>query len=232
MEEHIQQKEEQFIDDCWNKTGIWGAESPRCPKLDEVTHCQNCPVFSGSGRMLLDRKQPDGYSNEWTNVLTQKKDAALKTAISVIIFRVGDEWYALKTAVLKEITEMRHIHTIPHRKNSVLRGITSIRGELHLCVSIGHLFDITKAVTTKNNIPGNIMRDRIIVIEKNSERFVFPTNEILGIYRFSPDRVNPPPSTLSEASSSYVNGVIEHKDKHIGCLDEELLFHAFSRKIS
>ncbi len=228
----MKQENDITIDDCWNRIGIWGTETPKCSKLDEVTHCQNCPVYSSSGRKLLDRKPPDGYSNEWTKVLKQKKDASLLTSVSVIIFRNGDEWYALKTEVLKEITEMRHIHSLPHRRSRVLRGITSIRGELYLCVSMGHLFDIDKSIMKDNSNKKIKEPERIIMIERDSERFVFPVNEILGIHHFSPDKIKPPPSTISKASSSYITGVIEYKDKHVGCIDEDLLLHAFSRKVS
>lgn len=224
-------EEEKLIDDCWNHIGIWGAESPRCSKLDEVTHCQNCAIYSGSGRKLLDREPPDGYSNEWTKALEQKEDTSINTLISAIIFRIGDEWYSLKTNVLKEITEMRHVHSIPHRKNRVLRGITSVRGELYLCVSIGNLFDLDKSAMEDKNRQKK-MYDRIIIIEKDTEQFVFPVSEILGIHHFSVDQIKSPPSTIPKTSSGYISGVIKHKDKHVGCINDELLFHALSRKIS
>ncbi|HEY9052840.1 MAG TPA: chemotaxis protein CheW, partial [Gammaproteobacteria bacterium] len=34
------------INDCWNKIGVWGNEKPRCPQLDELIHCNNCPVYA------------------------------------------------------------------------------------------------------------------------------------------------------------------------------------------
>lgn len=229
MEKSTQKEDEVIIDDCWNHIGIWGTESPRCPKLDKVLHCQNCAVYADTGRKLLDRKLPDGYMNEWTNILTHKKDSTQTSTLSVIIFRVGDEWYALKTQVFNEITEMHPIHSIPHRKNRILKGITNIRGELYLCVSLGFLFEVEQSHIDNED---KKIHHRLVMIEKDSKKYVFPVNEILGVQHFSPDQVKTPPSTISKASTTYITGVIEHSEKHIGCIDDELLILAFSRKLA
>ena len=46
------------IDDCWNRIGVWGTETPRCPKLEDVVHCRNCEVYSAAGRLVLERRLP------------------------------------------------------------------------------------------------------------------------------------------------------------------------------
>lgn len=231
MKASLLQEEDAVIDDCWNHIGVWGTESPRCPKLDEVTHCQNCSIYTDSGRKLLDRKLPDEYMNEWTDILTHKKEIEQTDKLSVIVFRIGEEWYALKTGILKEVTEMQPIHSLPHRKNRIVRGIISIRGELYICVSIGYLFEIDRSETTDDDIDKKI-HHRLIVIEKDSERFVFPVNEILGVHHFSTGNLQAPPSTLSKTAATYITGVIKHLDKNIGCIDDELLIHSLSKKLS
>lgn len=229
MKTILLQEEDIVIDDCWNHIGIWGTDTQRCPKLDEVHHCQNCSVYAASGRKLLERKLPDEYMNEWTSILTHKKVEEQTSKLSVIVFRVGDEWFALKTDIFKEVTEMRPVHSLPHRKNRIVRGITSIRGELYICLSLGYLLELDRA-TFRDDVEKKI-HNRLVIIEKDSERFVFPVNEILGVHHFPHESVKTPPSTLSKASATYITGVIEHSGKHIGCIDDELLIHAFSRKL-
>ena len=230
MKTSLLQEEDIIIDDCWNHIGIWGNETQRCPKLEKVTHCQNCTVYADSGRKLLERRLPDEYMNEWTNILTHKKGDEQISKLSVIVFRVGEEWFALKTNILKEVTEMRPVHSLPHRKNRIVRGLTSIRGELYLCLSLGYLFDLDR--TSLKDDTEKKVHNRLVIIEKDSDRFVFPVNEILGIHHFSPGSLHTPPTTSSKASTTYITGVIEHADKHIGCIDDELLVHTFSRKLS
>jgi chemotaxis-related protein WspD len=218
------------IDDCWNHIGVWGNEEPRCEKLESVGHCQNCSVYANSGRQLLDRMPPAGYTKDWTKIFSQKNEDQVDATESAIIFRVGDEWYALNTRLFKEITDMRPIHTLPHTKNRVMRGITNIRGELHICISLGYLLELNKAelsYDSKKKSP-----ERLVVIEQDSDRYVFPVSEIHGIHHFNPEQVAPPPSTISKAASTYITGVIDFNEKRIGCLDAELIFHSLARKIA
>lgn len=126
--------------DCWNKIGVKGDRS--CPELLKYVHCRNCPVFTAAGQRLFERKPPAGHLAEWTKRLAEPETAIERGTISVLVFRVGDEWLAADIGLLVEIAELRPIHTIPHRSNSVLAGLVNIRGELPLCVSLGGLLGI------------------------------------------------------------------------------------------
>ena len=62
------------IDDCWNRIGVWRTTIERCPELEKVIHCRNCPVFAKAGRKLLRTKPPEGYRSEWTGIIAKGKD--------------------------------------------------------------------------------------------------------------------------------------------------------------
>lgn len=127
-------------DDCWNRIGVKGDRS--CPELSKYVHCRNCPVFTAAGQQLFEREPPPGHLAEWTQRLAEPDVVAELGTVSVLVFRVGDEWLAMEIPLLVEIAELRPIHTIPHRSNAVLAGLVNIRGELHLCVSFGGLLGI------------------------------------------------------------------------------------------
>lgn len=126
--------------DCWNKIGVTGDRS--CPELLKHVHCRNCPVFTAAGHRLFERAPPAGLIAEWTRQLAEPEVVAERGTVSVLIFRVGDEWLAIDTDLLVEIAELRPIHTIPGRSNEMLVGLVSIRGELELCLSLGGLLGI------------------------------------------------------------------------------------------
>lgn len=218
------------LDDCWNRIGVWSIGVARCEKLAQHIHCQNCPVYARIGKQLLEREMPSTYLDECTQTLAETKEAPDHNLTSAIIFKVGDEYYALSTLIFSEITSMRPVHTIPHRKNRVLRGLINIRGELLLCFSLGSLFELTRGEEEEHHEFHS--GSRLLIIKHENNRYAFPVSEVRGIYKYNPDALTSKPSTLSENDSSYIKGVFEIEQLHVGCLDEKLLISALDRMIT
>ena len=136
--------------DCWNRIGVRGDRS--CPELASVIHCRNCPVFADAGRQFLDAPCPEGYLDEWTARLAAPLEEVDADCLSVLTFRLGEEWLALPVLVLVEVTPPRTVHRVPHR-GGLLQGLVNIRGELHLCVRLGQLLGLTTPAETKGHPP-------------------------------------------------------------------------------
>ena len=224
------------IDDCWNKIGVWGHVRPRCPELVKVIHCANCKIYSAAARRLLDRDISPEYMRERANGLAQSKpEIKQRNTISIVVFRIGGEWLGLPTNLFQEVVEFRSVHSIPHRRGNILRGLVNIRGELQLCVSVGQLLDIKKGEIQGTNIAKGIY-ERMIVIAKDGVRYVFPVGEVRGIQRYSSNDLLPPPATVTHSAKDYLSGMVFWKEggeeHHIGCLDETLLFPALERGIT
>jgi chemotaxis-related protein WspD len=217
------------INDCWNTIGVWSHASPRCPELQKLTHCHNCQVYSSAGRQLLDREHDENYQKEWNINLAKPREESLTTLQPALIFRLGDEWFALETHVIREVTYCNHHHSLPHRKNMILRGIVNVHGELLLCVSLGYLFKLQKS--EKEYTHDKPIHQRYIVIGDNNEYYTFPSSEVRSMLRFDPEALHKTPSTVSESAGSFIRGIIHHEDLHIGLIDSELLFHALRRNI-
>ncbi len=216
------------IDDCWNSIGVWGTVKPRCPLLEEVIHCRNCRKFSAAGRQLLDRAVPPDYVREWTEIISEKGKVADHAATSVLVFRLGDEWLALSTAIFREVSSMRPVHRIPHRTNQVVCGLANVRGELLVYISLGRLLGIKKGKRyALDSIKGSFS-ERLLVIEKEDQRFVFPVSEIYGIHRYSSGELYEAPTTIANASASYIKGIFTLEHRHVGCVDEAVLFGTLS----
>lgn len=218
------------IDNCWKRIGVWGSEKPRCPVLEEVIHCRNCEVFSSAGRSLLERDLSIDYRHEWTGIMASEKEEELVGAVSVVIFRIEDEWLGLSTKVLSEIIDPTHLqsHTVPHRKNPVLKGLVNIRGEIQLHVSLKELLGIEKSKKEKKN--RNVYR-RMIVLESDSGHWVFSIDEILGIYRVHPRTFKNVPVTVAKSKSTYTKGIFKWDDKYVALLDDDLLIFSLTRSV-
>ncbi len=218
------------INDCWNRIGVWGKQKPKCGELERVIHCINCKVYSGAGRLLLDRASDKEYIASWSEQLKKEKKKKHDNDKPVVVFRIAGEWLALSARLLHEVVEMRVVHRVPHSKSSVLRGLINIRGELQLCISLGQLLGLERRVRTSDDDQG-IIGGRMVVIDNGEDRYVFPVSEVQGIHRYAFGDLQAVPATAGLSASNYLSGVLELNERHVGCLDERLLFSALRRML-
>lgn len=221
---------------CWKVTGVRGDRT--CPRLPELGHCRHCDVYASAGRQRLDRDIPPGVREEWTELFSHEKDKVVLGSISVIIFRLKDEWFALKTNYFKEATAPAIPHTLPGRTNRVLKGIVNVNGELLLCVSVSDLLDLTPNLPPEDQGKGVLQEDhgttyaRLVVIEREGARFVFPVEEVLGIHRLAPEDLRDAPATLSKAARTFTAGLFTLRGRTVGLLDEEEFFQSLGRSLA
>ena len=112
------------VDDCWNRIGVRGDRS--CPELVEHVHCRNCPIYSAGAADLLDAEVPAGHLAERTSHFAEPARGDSGEMRSVVIFRVAAEWLALPTALVVEVANLLPIHSLPHRSNGAVLGVTSV----------------------------------------------------------------------------------------------------------
>jgi chemotaxis-related protein WspD len=141
---------------------------------------------------------------------------------SVFIFRLGKQWFALPTHFLKEVTLPKQIIPIPYKTNSILLGTVNINGELRLCVSAHTLLGITPTASS----------NRMIVIAKEGEIWVFPVDEIEGTVHWNSKELKILPFTPSRSIQNYLAGEMKTESKEIYLFDEELLFSALQRSLT
>ncbi len=131
----IMQTAELKIDDCWNRIGIWRSGKEKCPELDIVIHCRNCPVFSRTGRKLLRTPPPEGYRSECTKVLATKKEIKSLNVKTAFVFRTGNDWLALPSHMIREVVNMGQIHSLPNiTSNSSARSCQYSRPITDMCI--------------------------------------------------------------------------------------------------
>ena len=217
-------------ENCWQRIGVWGTETPRCPELETVIHCRNCDVFHAASLEVYEQTLPSDYRKDWTTVLSGNKDEALAETRAIIIFRIGDEWVALSAHLCREITKASKIHGLPHNKNSILKGIVNSAGEVQPCFSLGSILGLSKGESDYEE-ESHAKFERLLVLEKEGRRFAFPVTEIIGIYHFREGDMEELPKTLSDSLASFMRGIIKYSDKSVGCIDEDLLISQIERSL-
>lgn len=213
------------ISDCWNRIGVHGDLS--CERLTQAIHCRNCPVYSKAAENLLDGEPPSDYIAHWTEQTRRAKGVAERSSGSVLIFRIGTEWLAVNTTTLTEIASLRPVHSIPHRHNGVVLGLTNIRGELVVCVSLRNILSIdADGDATKPRGTG-----RMLVIHGDSARAVCPVDEVHGVERFFERDLGSAPATVTGAAGSCTRSTLTWAKHTVGVLDEQVLFRAIHRSV-
>jgi chemotaxis-related protein WspD len=218
--------------DCWNRIGVRGDRT--CPELKVVVHCHNCPVFANAGRQFLNAPSPDGYLDEWTERLAAPPADAASDLQSVLVFRLGAEWLALPVQVLVELTLPRPVHRVPHR-GGLLAGLVNVRGELYLCVHLDQLLGIPTAASDGpaqvNGSSRAASARRLLVVQRQADRWVFPVDEADQVYRFPNHELTTVPATVARSAVRLTRGVFACAGKAVGYLDDARLFQTLRSRV-
>lgn len=220
------------VHDCWNRIGVEG--NATCRELVKYIHCRNCPVYSAAGLQLLDRPLPPDYRRERAEHYAQRKTISRPARLSVVVFRIGGEWFALPTTAFQEVAEHRAMHTLPHRRRGLALGLVNVRGELLVCASAARLLGLESSgagVPSPKSELGTVF-DRLLVAVWNGQRVVFPVAEVQGIQRFHKDEMKESPATITRSSLTYTEGVFVWGDRTVGLLDAEAFFTALNRSLA
>ena len=216
------------IDDCWNTIGVRGDAS--CPQLPVHVHCRNCPIYAAAALEVLDRDLPSNYAAEWTSHFAQTTAAEDLHTDPVVVFRVGAEWLALSTRVIKEVADLRPIHSLPHRRSGGVLGVANVRGELLVCVSVGQLLGVEQGEESRHEQRG--VHQRFLVIQHEGHRAVLPVDEVHGIHRVHARELRDVPATVARATATCTKAILLWNGKSVGLLDEQLLLFLLSRSLA
>lgn len=217
-------------DDCWKHIGVWSRAEERCHRLQEVIHCRNCEVFTSAARGFYDRDLPADHLASWTPLYAAPKTVETdRTSHPVLIFRLGIEWLALPTTIVREVADCRPVHKVPHR-SGVLRGLVNLNGRLEPCVSLHALLGVEPDPAPASK--SQRTRPRLLLIGEEGQSFAFQADEVLGTHRYPPGKLRDIPATLAHSLARYSRGLIGMQQRTVGCLDEGLLFPALERTLA
>lgn len=214
------------MNDCWNRIGIQGDGT--CPELPKVVHCRHCQVYSNAAAQLLNRPLPAEYRRQWTEHFAKTRSNPPPARSSAVVFRVGPEWLALPTAVFQEVTDQGRVHSIPHQRRGMITGLVNVRGELLICVSLERLLSLVQSGPA---VPARATYPRLLVVNGDGRRIVFPVDEVQGIHRFNPEHLGPPPAALTRNAQPLTEGVFDWRNMSVGLLNADQLFDALNQNL-
>lgn len=212
---------------CWTEIGASGDRS--CERLAGVVHCRNCPDYSAAGRKLFERPMTETLLREAAESLAAPKATASEAALSLVVFRIQREWFALRALALERISEVQPVHSVPFRSGGALRGLTNVGGELVLCVSLGGILGLSAGEDPAS--PG-VTKPRLCVIQEGRRRYAFVVDEVLGVRRVQPASMRPVPATVSKSPSALTASCLDVDGRTAGLIDHARLFELIERSLS
>jgi len=231
------------VDDCWNRIGVRGDHS--CERLTAYIHCRNCPVHENAATQVLDRVQIVDIASQaplhraQTSEARGAQEADLQ---SYLVFRIGEEWLGLPTAVFLEVAQLRRVHSLPHRRHRAVLGVVNVRGELLVCASLARLFGIEgetapQGAAGASRAQGGDARGlgRMLVVGmpgRDTAAIVFPVDAVDGVHRVSRAGFQPVPATLAHASASHAQAVVSLRGMTVGLLDAGKLLDTLNRSLT
>lgn len=185
--------------------------------------------FKAATRLLETQADPV-YLNEWLAILAQPNEEFEDLAEEpVVVFRLHGEWLALSAYNFKEIIPYKKVHGIPHRSNKTILGFVNIRGQLSLCISMHHLLGASQCVIPAHAPQHKEKLLRMACIHTGEQKWVFPADEIYGIYRLNCEQKYNVPITVSKSTANYLEGMFQIEDKIVGLINKEVLFESLMR---
>lgn len=161
-------------------------------------------------RSLLRRPADPEYLAAWQRSLKRAVYGELEGRDrAAVLFRLGNQWLALGPDELAEVHPWVPVRRVPGRTNTILRGLVSLRGQLHLCADLHALLGV--AFEAPQGLPGRAPRGaqaRLLVVGPESDRWTFEVDEVCGVESYASRDMLPPQSTVAKALVHITDGVI------------------------
>ncbi len=212
-------------DSCWDSVGIFGEGT--CEILSTHEHCRSCPVYQYSGRQLFNRSIPQKYKDEWTLTYSQTKEIEEYKKLSIVLFRIADEWFALDTKLFQEALAQKKIHYIPGRTNKYLYGVINVNGELLLSIVLSSFLGINEVTLKENEIYRNLL-----VLNTKEQRYCFPVDEFDSVTSINVNILEDIPATVSKKEHTLTEKMFKLKKRTYSLLNADKLIDEINRNLT
>jgi purine-binding chemotaxis protein CheW len=144
------------------------------------------------------------------NLKEVNDSTAATQLISLAVVRIGDRYFAIDLALIREFINIDRITTIPCCPNHIIGNI-NLRGEILTLVDICQPLDL--AITASNQA------SKAVVIEVNDLTIGIVVEEVLDVVDFSPEELKPVPVALNSQEVSVLKAIGNYRNHLINVID-------------
>lgn len=131
----------------------------------------------------------------------QEVDEETHDHLSLLLFRIGDEWYAVSVDAVREIFQEYEITSIPCVPDFIL-GVVNVRGEILSVTDPARIMRIGEIAPTEG------IRPPAIVIANEEVATALVVDEIGDITDVPNSSIEPPVSIIDRAQAEFIEGSV------------------------
>jgi purine-binding chemotaxis protein CheW len=133
-------------------------------------------------------------------------------SIGMLLFRIGEEWYAVRVCDVREILQEYGVTAVPCTPPYIL-GVTNLRGEILSVTDPALLVGLGKIVGEAGTQPP------VMVVRSGHIATALVVDEIGDIVDVPSESVEPPVSIMDRAQAEFVAGSVFVNGTMIGLVD-------------
>ncbi|WP_297637844.1 chemotaxis protein CheW [uncultured Clostridium sp.] len=127
--------------------------------------------------------------------------------MQIVIFKLENEYFAVKTEGVQSINNIMNITKVPNAPKYI-KGLINLRGSIKTLIDINLLLNIEQNKTQEN----------IIILDINEEEVGIIVDKVLEVVSIENENLK------GIESESYISGIINYEEKLITILDiDELI---------
>ena len=144
------------------------------------------------------------------------EDAVTVETAGLLLFRLGEEWYAVTIDRVREILNEYEVTRIPRVPDFIL-GVINVRGEIVSVTDIATLMHVPSRVEV--DFSGELPSAIIVANEQCVSAIV--VDEIGDIVEIVQESIEPPLSTLDKSQGEYISGSVYIEGRLVGIVNLE-----------
>lgn len=142
-------------------------------------------------------------------------------AVQVVIFALGQEEYAMPIEVVREITRLEEVRSIPQAP-AYVRGLINLRGkaipliDLHIRFGIGETKLTNSSISTTDNALPEDQNASALITEVHGNQVGFAVDQVREVRIL--ENIDPPPPLVT---APFIGGIVNLSDRIIMLLIPE-----------